>query len=44
MIGFAADNYSKKQFSTSENQIMQIIEFHADPQNFLILTCEKGLI
>ena len=44
MIGYDTDNYTKKQYTVYPNCVLQITEFHADPQNYLILSCEKGLI
>lgn len=44
ILGFDSERYTKKSNMTLEVACMKFSEFHADPQNFVILACDEGKI
>ena len=44
MIGVDAQNYMLKLSQTLKTKGMNFTEFHGNPQNFVLLACEKGTI
>ena len=44
IIGYDSQRYTKKSNMTLEIPCMKFTEFHADPNNYVILACENGNI
>lgn len=44
MIGVDGNNYMTKSVQHLKSQGMKFVDFHGDPQNFVLLACERGTI
>jgi hypothetical protein len=44
MIGIDSDGFSKKSMMNLEESILSFTEYHAEPETFVIMACENGII
>ncbi len=44
IIGVDSERYTNKSTMTLEIACLKFAKFHADPDNFVIMACEKGII